>query len=303
MNQNLDDLLSANDYSEIICNGYKDIWCESRGQLKPHPTPFASELEFEKFIHTLCGEAAIHTDLKSPTTDGQWRDFRVHLVQKPIVPVNFHLSLRRHPKSPWTIEKLLENSWASVKACDDLRQIVLDQSNLLIVGPTGAGKTSTLNACLQAIAPNERAVIIEDTDEIRCPNSASIKLHTRFDQNGLLRDYALSDLVRQALRMRPDRIVMGEVRGPEAKDLLLALSTGHKGSLGTLHANDARQALIRLEMLIQLGAPDWSVESIRQLIKLSVDAIVVVGLESGQRILKGVYKITALDKVGFLLDY
>src|SRR6185437_9764012 len=107
---------------------------------------------------------------------------------------------------------------------------------------------------------------------------------------------------RQSLRMRPFRIVMGEVRGGEAKDLLLALATGHSGSLGTLHASEARQALLRLEMLVQLGAPQWSLQAIRQLIQLSVDGLVVCGYENGHRCLKGIYNVAALEAFGFLLE-
>jgi pilus assembly protein CpaF len=125
---------------------------------------------------------------------------------------------------------------------------------------------------------------------------------TRGTGSPSLPEVTLSDLVRQSLRMRPSRLIMGEVRGPEAKDLLLALATGHSGSLGTLHASDPRQALLRLEMLVQLGAPQWSVQAVRQLIQLSVDTLVVCGNENGHRCLKGIYKVAALESFGFLLE-
>jgi pilus assembly protein CpaF len=145
-------------------------------------------------------------------------------------------------------------------------------------------------------------VILEDTDELPRPNSASTKLLTRSLASAELPEITLADLLRQSLRMRPFRIVMGEVRGAEAKDLILALATGHSGSLGTLHASEARQALLRLEMLIQLGAPQWSVQAIRQLIQLSVDVLVVCGNRDGHRCLEGIFRVAALESFGFLLE-
>jgi pilus assembly protein CpaF len=149
----------------------------------------------------------------------------------------------------------------------------------------------------------DRVVMIEDTSELHSPNSASVKLLTRRDPHGHLRDIHQSDLLKQALRMRPDRIVMGEIRGEEAKDLLMAFATGHTGCMGTLHAETARQALIRLEMLIQLGAPQWGLHAVRTLIWLSLQNIVVVKKDkAGRRVLDGIYRVTALEEFGFLLE-
>ena len=176
------------------------------------------------------------------------------------------------------------------------------RKNILFLGPTGCGKTTVLGACLKELASSERVVILEDTDELPRPNTASSKLLTRPQQGSTLPEVTLSDLVRQSLRMRPFRLVMGEVRGAEAKDLLLALATGHSGSMGTIHSADARQALLRLEMLVQLGAPQWSLQAIRQLIHLSVEALVVCGYEGGQRRLHGLFQVAALESIGFLLE-
>jgi pilus assembly protein CpaF len=146
-------------------------------------------------------------------------------------------------------------------------------------------------------------VIIEDTSELKIPNDAGVKLLTRRDPHRNLRDIDQSELLKQALRMRPDRIIMGEIRGGEAKDLLMAFATGHTGCMGTLHAENARQALLRLEMLIQLGAPQWSLHAVRTLIWLSVQAVIVVARgPQGVRKLEGVYKIASLEEVGFLIE-
>jgi pilus assembly protein CpaF len=171
-----------------------------------------------------------------------------------------------------------------------------------LIGPTGSGKTAVLNACLAEISKDERVVILEDTDELRCANPLSTKLLSRWDSQKILSEVTLSDLVRLSLRLRPDRLVMGEVRGPEAKDLLMALSTGHRGSLATLHAETAQQALLRLEMLIQLGAPQWSLQAVRQLIHLSLDVIVVLKMEGRRRRLHGMWRLSSLETFGFTLE-
>jgi pilus assembly protein CpaF len=298
----LTSILSETGLQEIIVNGRKDIWIESAGLFRKHSDEFLSELTFKNFIDRICAEAELKIDLAQPFTDGRWRDFRVHLGRAPLTDCDFHLSLRKVPENPWTLKSLVEAGWADTAKVAVLKDQIEKRKNILYVGPTGCGKTTVLGASLRELAENERVVIIEDTDELRRPNSASTKMLTRGTGSPSLPEVTLSDLVRQSLRMRPSRLIMGEVRGPEAKDLLLALATGHSGSLGTLHASDPRQALLRLEMLVQLGAPQWSVQAVRQLIQLSVDTLVVCGNENGHRCLKGIYKVAALESFGFLLE-
>ncbi len=240
-------------------------------------------------------------DLNQPFADGVWRGLRVHLAQAPLVDRCYSICLRRHPAYAWTLARLHENDWACGPKVEALKKLLRDRWNMMVVGPTGSGKTSVISALLGELK-DDRVVIIEDTDEIHCPNSLSTKLLTRTDSQHVLRDFGQSELVRQSLRMRPSRLVVGEVRGGEAKDLLLALSTGHSGSLGSLHASSARQALLRLEMLVQMGAPEWGRETVRQLIHSSLNALVVVEINQGKRRLEGIYKICALEKIGFLLE-
>lgn len=298
----LTSILSETGLQEIIVNGRKDIWIESAGRFRKHCDEFLSELTFKNFIDRICAEAELKIDLAQPFTDGRWRDFRVHLGRAPLTDCDFHLSLRKVPENPWTLKSLADAGWADAAKIEVLKDQIEKRKNILYVGPTGCGKTTVLGASLRELAENERVVIIEDTDELQRPNSASTKMLTRGTGSPSLPEVTLSDLVRQSLRMRPSRLIMGEVRGPEAKDLLLALATGHSGSLGTLHASDPRQALLRLEMLVQLGAPQWNVQAVRQLIQLSVDTLVVCGNENGHRCLKGIYKVAALESFGFLLE-
>jgi pilus assembly protein CpaF len=296
-------LLDDPTITEIIVNGGEAIWFERAGRLERHDDQFLSALSYRNFIARISREAGMQATLDCPFADGSWRDYRVHLIIPPASGDQAVMTLRRHPRNPWTLQTLSEQDWADARSFEVLEQLVKAHTNFLVVGGTGSGKTSVLNACLQLLPDSERVVIIEDTRELKAPNGASSQLLTRRDPNGHLREVDQSELVRQALRMRPDRIVMGEVRGPEAKDLLMAFATGHKGCMGTLHAENPRQALIRLEMLIQLGAPQWSLQAVRTLIWLSLQAVVVVGrTENGKRRLEGIYRISSLEDVGFLLE-
>lgn len=299
----LEPLLADPHITEVIVNGGDSIWYERNGRLERSADVFLSELTFRNFIARLSREAGIQATLDCPFADGVWRGSRVHLIIPPASGDQAVLTLRRHPQSPWTLASLGESGWASESALKVLRSLVLERKNFLIIGGTGTGKTSALNACLNEVGPAERALIIEDTAELHVPNTASSKLLTRRDVQGLLKEIDQGELVRQALRMRPDRVVMGEIRGGEAKDLLMAFATGHSGCMGTLHADSARQALLRLEMLIQLGAPQWSLHAVRTLIWLSLHAIVVIGrLQTGERRLEGIYRIASLEEIGFLIE-
>lgn len=297
----LDPLLKDPEISEILANGKDDIWYEKGGQFQKAMDQFLTATTFKNAIDLICGEAGLTVNLAHPFADGRWRGFRVHIACAPLVHREFHLSLRRISELPWTLSRLGELGWATSAQMGHLRALIQNRKNIIIVGATGSGKTSVLGAMLKELDTNERAVIIEDTDELPVPNTASTKLLARL-QSPALGGVDLTELVRQALRMRPHRMVVGEVRGGEAKDLLMALATGHSGSMGTLHAADARQALLRLEMLVQMGAPQWSVQAVRQLIQFSVDALVVCGNGNGHRRLDGLYKVAALESFGFLVE-
>ncbi len=299
----LETLLHDREITEIIVNGPNSIWFEKAGRLIRHDDIFLSDLNYRNFIARLGREAGIHASLDCPFGDGHWRESRVHLVLPPASKHHAVISIRRHPKTAWTFDRLAERGWAPPSAIETIRRLIDERANILVVGGTGTGKTSVLGACLTTLVDNERVLLIEDVDELPVPNDISGKLLTRRDANGVLREIDQAELVRQALRMRPDRIVMGEIRGGEAKDLLMAFATGHTGCMGTLHADSARQALLRLEMLVQIGAPQWSLHTVRRLIQLSIQAIIVVGRsEDGGRRLCGIHRLVSLEDSGFLLE-
>lgn len=299
----LQSLMENESVTEIIINSLDQIWYEEKGKLHQLEDRFASDLTFQNFIERVCQESKTQVSLERPFCDGRFRNFRLHLVSSELSKTGFILTLRRQNQNPWTLGRLNEKSWCSAAGLAALKTWLKERKNFLVIGETGSGKTSVLNACLQELPANERVVILEDTSEIVVPNTASTKLLTRHDCHGLLPNVDLSELLRQSLRMRPDRLVVGEVRGAEAKDLLLALSTGHQGSMGTLHASSAHQAILRLEMLVQLGAPHWSLQTIRRLLGLSLNGIIVVGRDrNGERRLKSIYELSAVEETGVLLD-
>ncbi|PWU14611.1 MAG: CpaF family protein [Bdellovibrio sp.] len=299
----LEELMEDQEITEIMVNGPQSLWIEKGGQVLSVPDGFCSEGSFRNSFERLAERANSHITIERPMASGHLPGFRVQVVGGELTRGAPSLCLRRHPDNPWTLEKLAALGWACGASILHLRNWIKQRKNFLVLGSTGSGKTSVVNACLQELAERDRALILEDTQELSLPNGLSQRLLTREDPQRILPDISLSDLVKQALRLRPDRLVVGEMRGGEAKDFLMALSTGHRGSFGTLHASSPHQGLIRLEMLIQMGAPHWNLQAIRRLIQLSLDGLVVVGREAnGNRALQGLYQITALEETGFLIE-
>jgi pilus assembly protein CpaF len=296
-------LLGDEEVTEILVVSKSQIWFEKKGKLACLPDSFLSDLTYQNFIEKVCQDSGAHFNREHPMINGKLGDFRLHVISSEITHQSHSISLRRHPKNPWTLIRLQEAGWGNDKDCAQIRKILNAKQSILIVGPTGSGKTSMLNACLQELPPSERCILIEDTPELSIPNGASTKLVTRIDANRILPDIDQGELVRQSLRMRPDRLVMGEIRGSEAKDFLMALSTGHGGSLATIHASQPQQALLRLEMLVQMGAPNWSLFAIRNLIALSLKYILVVGKNSaGHREFLGIHELSSVEESGILLE-
>ncbi|MGE0631509.1 MAG: CpaF family protein [Pseudobdellovibrionaceae bacterium] len=298
----LENLLLDAEVTEILIQNHRQIFFEKEGKLFPWPDSFLTVANYENALKRIFDESQIQVTLDYPLVDGNWRGFRLTVTGSAVTRGAPFISLRRHPENPWTLEKLRSVGWCTNEQADILRSLIKDRKNLFVIGSTGAGKTSVLNALMHELPIAERIVTIEDSSELTLPNDFSSKLITRIDPTENLKPVNQAHLIRQALRIRPDRIIVGEVRGEEAKDFLMAISTGHSGSWGTIHACDPHQALIRLEMLIQLGAPQWSLESIRRLIQLSLDYIVICKKENGKRQLDGIYRIGSLESSGFLID-
>lgn len=296
----LQSLLADEHITEIIINAPDVIWYEKQGQFYRHTDQFLSLVTYNNYIHLLSEQSGLLTTHRTPFANGEWRNFRVHVAAPPITP-NHTVTLRRIRPHSIRLQELQKSGWCDDRDLIQLRELVHRRKNILVVGATGSGKTTLLNSLI-AETSQERCVFIEDTPELLLNHSLSTRLLTRFDANGSLPDISQTELVKQSLRMRPDRIVLGEIRGHEAKDLLLALSTGHHGSMASIHAGSPSEALMRLEMLVLMGAPEWNLLTIRRLIQLTVDAIVLTGKTEGRWQMQGLFKIASLESFGFTME-
>ncbi|MBE8221483.1 MAG: CpaF family protein [Bdellovibrionales bacterium] len=296
-------LLNNEDVTEILCNGHDTIYYEELGQIKKHTDVFFSEHNYQSFVQRILLETGQQVNLEKPFTDGKWKNFRLHIIQSPLSSKNTFISLRRKAKEAWTLEKLKTLDSITEKEQLFLQNLIKSKKNILVIGPTNSGKTSLLNALLQEVESTDRVLCIEDTDELSSPNSLSGKLLTRNDPQKQLTNYSQTDLLKQSLRMRPDRLVLGEIRSDEAKDFLMMLSTGHQGCMASLHADQAHQALWRLEMLIQMAAPQWNSRSIQKLISLSLNYIILIKKKDRKRQIHSIHEIkTYEDSIGFILE-
>ncbi|MBC7741959.1 MAG: CpaF family protein [Bdellovibrionaceae bacterium] len=298
----IDPLLDDAEVTEILVNHHAEIFYEKKGKLFKCHDRFFSKQSYAAALDRLSQSCGSYLNREKPFIETQLGRMRVTIIFGEISRGDSLLSIRIQPVQSWTLASLFEKKWCNEKQLKQIQEIFYSKKNFLVVGGTGSGKTSFLQSMLQLFADAERAVIIEDTQELHLPISASVSLLTRQDPSSSVPDITMDDLLKRALRLRPDRLVIGEIRGAEAKSLMMAMATGHDGSFGSLHARTAEEALIRLEMLIQMGAPQWSLQSIRKLIGMTVQNIIVVEKKDGVRRLQGIYEIASLENNGLTLN-
>jgi len=264
------------DVTEVMINGYKDIFIEKHGRLYKLESQFESRRELEIIITKFVSRAGRAVNESEPIVDFRLEDgSRVNVVMQPVALNGPVVTMRRFPKEAMTIDKLIELDSITIEVAEVLKLLVKAKYNIFVCGGTGSGKTTFLNALSNFIPRDERIITIEDSAELQIKNIDNlVQLETRnagADNKGAI---SIRDLIKSALRMRPERIVVGEVRGAEALDMLQAMNTGHDGSLSTGHANSTRDILSRLETMVLQGAEGLPLEAIRKQIGSAVDIII-----------------------------
>lgn len=272
----LGQIIADPEITEVMINGYQDIFVEKSGRLQKLSDHFESRQELETIITKFVSQAGRAVNESEPIVDTHLKDgSRVNVVMPPVALNGPIVTIRRFPKEAMTVQKLIAYGSITPEVAEVLELLVRSRYNIFVSGGTGSGKTTFLNALSNFIPRDERIITIEDSAELQIKNIDNlVRLETRNagpDGTGAI---TIKDLIRSALRMRPDRIVVGEVRGAEALDMLQAMNTGHDGSLSTGHANSTHDMLSRLETMVLQGAAGLPLEAIRQQIGSAVDIII-----------------------------
>jgi pilus assembly protein CpaF len=270
----LEQLLDDPEVEEVMVNGPAEVYVERRGRVETTDVHFADETELRNAIDRILAPLGRRVDELSPMVDARLEDgSRVNVVIPPLAVDGPALSIRRFGAARPGPGELLELGTLSARMHEMLEQAVVGRRSILVSGGTGSGKTTMLNALSSFIGPHERVVTIEDAAELRLRQRHVVRLESRPPSVEGRGEVTIRDLLRNALRMRPDRIIIGEVRGPEALDLLTALNTGHDGALSTVHANSPEDALRRLETLALMAGVGLPHEAIREQVLRGVDLV------------------------------
>jgi pilus assembly protein CpaF len=293
----LEPLLSDPSISDILVNSFSNIYIERRGKLEKTSISFKDDEHLMRVIERIVSTVGRRIDEAQPMVDARLPDgSRVNAIIPPLAIDGPVLSIRRFGADPLKMVALIENGALTKEIAILFEMCVRARLNIIISGGTGAGKTTLLNALSAYIPADERIVTIEDSAELQMQQPHVVRLETRPPNIEGRGEVAQRDLVRNALRMRPDRIVIGEVRGGEAVDMLQAMNTGHDGSLTTIHANTPRDSLGRLETMIQMTGMRLSDRAMRQQIASAVDLVIQVArLTDGTRRITSISEITGME--------
>jgi pilus assembly protein CpaF len=289
----LERLLADDSVSEIMVNAPNDVWIEREGVLHRTTVRFTDESQLRRIINKMVAEVGRRIDEGQPMVDARMPDgSRINAVIPPLSLSGALLTIRRFGTERLDIDTLVRLGTLTPETADLLRRCVEARLNILISGGTGAGKTTLLNAMSSSIPDSERIVTIEDAAELRLAQRHVLRLECRPKNIEGEGEVAIRDLLRNTLRMRPDRIVVGEVRGAEALDMLQAMNTGHDGSLSTIHANSPRDALARVETMVLMAGYDLPLRAIRQQTAAALDLIIQL-----ERVHDGSRKVVAITEV------
>ena len=272
----LDMIIKDDDITEVMINGTDEIFIEKNGKIKRLNQSFENQRKLEDIIQRIVGRAGREVNQSNPIVDTRLPDgSRVSVVLPPIALKGPTLTIRKFSKTPMTVEQLIKYKSITPQIAKVLEILVKAKYNIFISGGTGSGKTTFLNALSNYIPKNERVITIEDSAELQIAGIENlVKMETRNSNSTGKGMITIRDLIRTSLRMRPERIIVGEVRGAETLDMLQAMNTGHDGSLSTGHANSTKDMLSRLETMVLMGAEGLPLEAIRQQISSAVDIII-----------------------------
>ena len=278
--------------TDILVNGADEVWVERDGTLERTHITFRRPDDVIALIRRVVAPLGLRIDRSHPAVDARLPDgSRLHAIIPPASVDGPILAIRRFTEAVRTVEDLHARGAATRAQVDDLHAAVADRSNILVAGQTGAGKTTVLNVLCGAVPPSDRVVTIEDAAELR-PKGHAVRLEAHIANVDGAGAITMRQLVRHAMRLRPDRIVVGEVRGPEALDMVQALTTGHRGSMSTIHASTAAEALFRLEMLASMAPEAVPHRPLEGLVRSAIDVVVVVERTAHGR------RIADIERVG-----
>ncbi|HEY8618424.1 CpaF family protein [Phenylobacterium sp.] len=293
----LEPLLHDPDISDILVNTAREVYVERRGQMELTPVRFADEQHLLRVIERIVDKVGRRIDESQPMVDARLPDgSRINAVVPPVAVDGALLSIRRFSRIPFSMDRLVANGTVDEACGAILKGIVACRLNILISGGTGTGKTTLMNAMSQGIGPRERIVTIEDAAELQLQQRHVVRMETRPSNIEGRGEITQRDLVRNALRMRPDRIIVGEVRAGEAFDMLQAMNTGHDGSMTTVHANTPRDALARVEQMVSMAGLDLPARAVRTQIASAIDVVVQVKrFQDGSRRVVSVSEIDGME--------
>ena len=293
----LEPLLARDDIADIMVNGADTTYIEVNGKIERTNIRFRDNAQLMNICQRIVSQVGRRVDESSPICDARLLDgSRVNVIAPPLAIDGPTLTIRKFKKDKLKLHDLVKFGSISEAGAEVLRIIGLSRCNVLISGGTGSGKTTLLNCLTAFIEPGERVITCEDSAELQLQQPHVVRLETRPPNIEGSGEITMRDLVKNCLRMRPERIIVGEVRGPEAFDLLQAMNTGHDGSMGTLHANSAREALSRVESMITMGGFALPAKTIREMIVGSIDVVVQASrLRDGSRRIMGITEVLGLE--------
>ena len=293
----LEPLLSDSSINDILVNGHKQVFVERSGKLEHTPVRFKDDAHLMKIIEKIVSRVGRRIDESVPMVDARLADgSRVNAIIPPLAIDGPSLSIRKFSRDPLQLYHLIDKRSLTPEIGELLKAIVQARLNVLISGGTGTGKTTLLNIMSGFIPNNERIVTIEDAAELQLRQDHVVRLETRPANIEGKGEIAQRELVKNALRMRPDRIILGEVRGAESLDMLQAMNTGHDGSLTTVHANSARDALTRIETLVSMSGLNLGTKAMRHYLSSALDVIIQISrLSDGTRKLISLQEIVGME--------